>query len=218
MPEQLILNLPVRESHARGDFFVSETNALAVAQLDAIDAWPDHRLILVGPEGAGKSHLAHVWAEAHSATILTGAPQSANATATARANALVLEDVDDAPIAEERLFHLMNAARSSRTPLLMTARQAPYFWRLKLADLKSRVAATTTATIASPDDALLSALLVKLFSDRQIEVDPKVVDYALPRIERSFAAVRDLVRAVDRLSLAEKRAITVPVLRKVLDG
>ena len=214
-PEQLLLDLPVRASLERGDFFVSEANALALAQLDQPEAWPDHRLILVGPEGAGKTHLAHVWAEAQYAEILSEVPT--DAMSAVEAPALVLEDVDRAPVSEEGLFHLLNAARASGTPLLMTARVAPKRWPLSLADLKSRIEATSTATIEAPDDALLSALLVKLFADRQLSVEPRVIAYALARIERSFAAAQTLVEKVDRFSLAEKRAITVRVLGQILE-
>ena len=150
--------------------------------------------------------------------MLAEAPAGDTATEAVQAPALVLEDADRAPIAEERLFHLLNAARSAQTPLLITARQAPSLWPLTLPDLRSRITATSTATIAAPDDALLSALLVKLFADRQIAVDPKVIAYALPRIERSFAAAQALVAAVDRLSLAEKRAVSVRVLGRVLEA
>ena len=214
-PEQLLLDLPVRASLERGDFFVSEANALALAQLDQPEAWPDHRLILVGPEGAGKTHLAHVWAEAQHAEILSEVPK--DAMSAVEAPALVLEDVDRGRVSEEGLFHLLNAARASRTPLLMTARAAPNRWPLSLADLKSRIEATSTATIDAPDDVLLSALLVKLFADRQLSVEPRVIAYALARIERSFAAAQTLVEKVDRFSLAEKRAITVRVLGQILE-
>lgn len=214
-PEQLLLDLPVRASLARGDFFVSEANALALAQVDRPDTWPDHRLILVGPKGAGKTHLAHVWAEAQGADILSNVPQ--DALSAVDAPALVLEDADSGPRAEEALFHLLNAARASRTPLLMTARTAPRDWSLALPDLRSRIEATSTATIDPPDDALLSALLVKLFADRQLTVDPRVIAYAVARIERSFAAALDLVARVDRVSLAQKRAVTVRVLGQILD-
>ena len=214
-PEQLLLDLPVRASLERGDFFVSEANALALAQLDQPEAWPDHRLILVGPEGAGKTHLAHVWAEAQHAEILSEVPK--DAMSAVEAPALVLEDVDRGRVSEEGLFHLLNAARASRTPLLMTARAAPKRWPLSLADLKSRIEATSTATIDAPDDVLLSALLVKLFADRQLSVEPRVIAYALARIERSFAAAQTLVEKVDRFSLAEKRAITVRVLGQILE-
>ncbi|MEL7344617.1 MAG: chromosomal replication initiator DnaA [Pseudomonadota bacterium] len=213
MAQQLPLDLPVRASLERGDFFVSASNAVAVAQLDQPGAWPDHRLILVGPSGAGKTHLAQVWREANRAVVLKKAPD--DVMDAVAAPALVLEDAEGGG-QEEALFHLLNAARAAATPLLITARSAPRHWGLALADLKSRLEATSTATIAPPDDALLSALLVKLFADRQIMVAPKVIAFALPRVERSFAAAQDLVAEVDRLSLAERRAVTVPVLARVL--
>lgn len=119
---------------------------------------------------------------------------------------------------EEALFHLYNRCFSSGEKLLISARTFPSQWTFKIADLASRLKAAQVAEIAAPDDALLMAVLAKLFSDRQVRVAPGVIDYVMPRIERSFAAVQTFVSDIDDLALKNKRQITVPLARQVLSS
>ncbi len=218
MAEQLTFDLPVRESRARGDFFVSEANALALARLETPETWPNRKLVLVGPEGAGKSHLAHVWAETTGGRVLmpgqlAGLDIPSVETPVAVDGADTLETDE-----EEALFHLHNHMGSSALPLLLTARQPPARWALTLPDLKSRMAATDSVRIEAPDDALLAAVMVKQFADRQLSVSPQVIGYLVTHMDRSFAAAQSLVARLDRAALAEGRAITRPLAQAVLNA
>lgn len=218
MPEQLTFDLPVRASRDRGDFFVSEANQLAVARLDAPDTWPNRKLILVGPEGAGKTHLAHIWAE-DNGTVVTN-PGALLACDIPEIDLPCAVEITDDPMTsaeEEALFHLHNHLAAQGLPLLLIARQPPALWPLALPDLKSRMEATDTVRIDEPDDALLTALIVKLFADRQIEVPPSLLTWLVSRIDRSFAAVDAAVAALDDAALAEKRPVTRDLARRVLD-
>lgn len=218
MAEQLTFDLTVRPSLDRGDFFVSPANALAVARLDDPAGWPLGKLVLVGPEGAGKTHLAHVWAESAGARVL-----SSSDLATLDIGALDAPvAVDDAdrlpPQAETALFHLHNRLSDLGLPLLLTARDAPARWTVALPDLKSRMQGTDLARIEAPDDALLAAVLVKLFADRQIRVGPRVIAWLTVRIGRSFAEARDAVEKLDRAALAHGRAVTPQLAAEILDN
>ncbi len=218
MPRQIPIDLPVIEATGRDAFFVSPANAEAVALIDNSALWPDGRLLLTGPEGAGKSHLAAIWSADTGATPLDAAglaslpPPPPGAT-------LLLEDIHlllGSRAREEPLFHLLNRAAEARARLLLTAREplpAP-----ALPDLATRLSATPRARLAEPDDALLTALLVKHFSDRQLEPTPKLIDYLLPRIERSAAAARRTVAALDRHQLATGRKLGRKLAREVLDN
>jgi chromosomal replication initiation ATPase DnaA len=222
MAEQLAFRLPARPALGRGDFFVSPANAAAVAVVSDDGGWPLGKLALVGPEGSGKSHLAHVWAAETGARIVTAAALARHdLPALAGAARVAVEDVDRAAGdagAEEALFHLHNLLLSVGGRLLLTARQPPAHWRIALPDLKSRVAAVTVAELATPDDALLSAVLVKLFADRQIAVAPPLVAYLVPRIDRSFAAAREVVDRLDRAALSEGRPVTRSLAARLLDN
>lgn len=221
---QLALDLGHRPALGREDFLVAPSNEVAVAWIDrwATKPWP--MLAIHGPAGSGKSHLVRVWQSQSQARLLAhGELDGLDPLAlTAGSPALALDDADAAlaadPARQEALLHLYNAVVERRGHLLLTARAAPRDWPVTLPDLRSRLRAVQTARLGMPDEALIEALLVKLFADRQIAVPAEVVRYLLPRIERSFAAVRDLVDRLDRAALGAKRAITVPLARAVLEG
>lgn len=222
MPEQLVFDLPHRTARGREDFFISPSNALAVVQVEDWKNWPQRKLLLIGPEGAGKSHLAQVWADQTGASAIDAAGLAEIDIATAaEQGAVIVEDanrVAGSDAAQAALFHLHNLVQANGGLLLMTARGAPKTWGLSLADLQSRIEATPVATLAVPDDSLLAALLVKQFSDRQIAVPPKVVSYLVRRMERSFGAAQVLVAELDRLALSRGRRITLQMAAEVLDN
>lgn len=217
MALQLTFDLPVRPALGRGDFFVSPANALAVAQIDA-GGWPGGKLLLVGPPGAGKSHLAQVWARETAAEVLDAGALGAGPP---DGTAVVVEDADRIAgdrAAETRLFHLHNHVLAGGGRLLITAATAPGRWGLALPDLASRMEATTVAALQPPDDALLAAVLVKQFADRQITVAPSLIPWLVRRMDRSFEAARALVAALDARALSKGGPVTQAMAREVLDS
>ena len=221
MPEQLSFRLPARPALGRGDFFISPANAAAVELVSTEAAWPAGKLALVGAEGAGKTHLVHVWAAETGARIVVAADlPAADLPALTAATRVAVEDMDRAAgdrATEDALFHLHNLLQAAQGRLLLTGRTPPARWTLALPDLRSRLAATATAALDPPDDALLAAVLVKLFADRGIAVAPPLVAYLLPRIDRSFAAAQDVVERLDRAALSEGRAVTRALAQRLLD-
>ena len=222
MPRQLTLDLPVRTALGREDFFVSPANALAVTMIDAPARWPQGKLLLVGPEGAGKSHLAAVWAgNAGAATVEARALTSDAVPQIARHRQVLVENahaVAGNSSQEAALFHLHNLLLDLHGQLLMTASAAPGLWGLGLPDLRSRMEATSTVTIAPPDDALLSAVFLKLFADRQVQVAPGLITYLIARTDRSFATARKLVAVLDARALALGRPVTRALAAEMLDS
>ena len=221
MAQQLTFDLPSIPALGREDFFVSPANALAVAALDGWRDWPMRKLALCGPTGAGKTHMAHVFAAATGAAIVQ-ARDVANADLPALApHPLVIENLPtiagDAA-AERAMFHLHNLSQAEGGTLLITAAQAPARWPLTLPDLASRMQACGVAQIDPPDDHLLAAVIAKLFADRQLNVDADVITYLTLRMDRSFAAAHSIVSQLDAISLTEKRPITKPLAARVLDN
>jgi chromosomal replication initiation ATPase DnaA len=215
-PVQLAFDLPARPALGREAFFVAGPNRLALALVDRWPRWPERRLAVAGPPGAGKTHLAHVWAARSGAAILAAAAlPGLDPAAVAADAALVVEDADrpDAPEAGARrpaelaLFHLANRLAAGGGSLLVTGREPPARWALGLPDLASRLAAAPVALIEPPDDALLAAVLVKLFADRGLLVGAEVIRFLVARIERSFGAAQAVVDRLDRLALARGRAV-----------
>ena len=217
MIRQLAFDLPAAEAMTREDFFVAPSNALALAQVEGWQGWPGRKLLLVGPEGAGKTHLARIWASLTGAAILPAASLSGTDIASLAGRAVVVEDADRIGPAEAQLFHLHNLATSGAA-LLLTARTPPRDWGLTLPDLISRMQATQIARLEAPDDALLSAVLVKLFADRQVAVPANLIPYLVSRMPRSIGAARALVTALDARALAAGRPITRALAGEVLDS
>jgi chromosomal replication initiation ATPase DnaA len=215
---QLVLDLPPAEGTGLADFLPAPSNRAALEAVLAWPSWPSALLLLAGPEGSGKSHLAAIWAERAAAVRLRGQDLVAPETALARlgpAAAALCDDADAAP--EERaLLHLANAVVERRGHLLLTARADPAGGWPALPDLRSRLAAAGSVRIEPPDQDLLAALLVKQLADRGLRVEPGVVELLATRMERSFAAARRLVRALDRASLGLGRAVGPALARAVL--
>ena len=208
VPRQLPLALGFRERFGREDFLAGPSNAAALALIERWPDWPAPAVALVGPEGAGKSHLAAIWAKSAGARAIASHAIDAAGLPTALATgALVIEDLRQDACEDAALFHLLNLAREQGDFLLITARTPPSRWTVRLRDLASRLRALPVVTLAPPDDALLRAVLVKLFADRQLRVDEELIGYLLARIERSFAAARAIVAELDREALRQRREV-----------
>lgn len=218
---QIPLDLGHRPAQGRADFMIAPSNAQAVAWIDRWPDWPAPALILYGPAASGKSHLAAVWGAQASAVKLDTAhlAETPADMLAAAGRHLVIDDIDlwlGDRAAETMLFHLYNILREEGRSMLLTMNMAPSHIAFALPDLASRLRAAPAAAIQPPDDTLLAALLVKLFADRQVPVGQDVLSYLLPRMERSFAAAHDLVAQIDRLALAEKKPVSVPLIRRIL--
>jgi len=216
-PRQLPLLLPHRESLAREDFLEGEGNRAALAMIEHWPDWPAHVLFLAGPEGAGKSHLAAIWAAMAGARVIAARALSvADVPAALATGAVVVEDLAPGAFDERALFHLLNLARQDEAFVLLSAQTAPTHWPIGVRDLASRLRAVPVVTLAPPDDVLMRALIVKLCADRQIAADEALVSYLASRIERSFAAVRSAVGRLDRESLARQRPVSRVLAAQIL--
>lgn len=214
-PRQLPLDLGHEPSHAEHDFLVGEGNALAHARILAWPHWPDGVTLLVGPASSGKSHLTRIFAERSRAILVRPDTIAAIAAAPGR-QALAIEDVDRLDYDEHDLFHLLNQAMRGDRTLLLTARDVVAHWPLKTDDVRSRVRRAPLFRLEVSDDIELSQMFVKLFGDRQIRIDPRVIGYIVPRMERSTEEATALVDLMDRLALARGSAITRAIAAEAL--
>ena len=216
-PVQLVLDLPLEAAMGREDFIESPSNAAALALVDRWPDWPSRAVLLVGPEGSGKSHLVRIWSERSGAAVA----QAVNLTVDAAprllgSGALALEDVGRGGLEEAALFHLFNLAREQDAWLLLTTERPPAAWPIRLPDLASRLSAAGRAVLDPPDETLLRRVLVKLLADRQLAADPAVLDYLVPRMERSLGATRQIAMRLDRLTLERRRPVTRALAAEVL--
>ncbi|MGE4219299.1 MAG: DnaA/Hda family protein [Alphaproteobacteria bacterium] len=216
---QIPLDLPHRRALDREDFLVADCNRVAVGWIDRWPEWPSPALVLYGPEGAGKTHLAAAWQGLSGAIWCDAATLDVADVGrlTGQGQTAFVADAADVSDADQRaLLHLYNIVAERQGHLVLTCREPPARWHATLPDLRSRLAAAGTAALGAPDDALLAAVMVKQFADRQLQVGAELPAFILPRIERSFAAVGRIVAALDRAALAAHRPITIPLARDVL--
>lgn len=218
-PTQLVLDLPHRQALDADDFLVSGSNAAALAMVEAWPRWTAQALFVSGPAGSGKSHLVNVWRSKSSARVVAASTVTEDTVAAlsgATIPALAVEDLDRGIADERLLFHVLNLAKEEKLSVLLTAGRAPGELDVTLPDLRSRLRALPHAAIAEPDHGLIGALLVKLFADRQLRVEPAVVAHLARHLDRTTAAVHRAVTLVDRLALARRRRITRALVTEAL--
>jgi chromosomal replication initiation ATPase DnaA len=209
--QQIPFALPVDPSMGEDDFLITPSNQMAASQLNQ-----DGPVLLLGPKGTGKSHLARIWQKRNKAALF----DVARGDIAALHSAVMWEDADHTgwnAHTQENAFHLLNTVKEKKLALLITAATPPAQWKLTLADLRSRLLALPVAQMDMPDDALVAGLLLKHFKDRQLRVSEEVLNYMIPRIARDGVVIERVVRELDTLSLANNRAITIPLIRKILD-
>ncbi len=218
-PCQLVLDLPHPTGEGLADFLPSPSNRAALGAVLAWPRWPAPACVVTGPPGSGKTHLLKIWADRAGAVLLRGDELWEPAEPLRRLGAAGACAVDDAELLadEALLFHLYNRVAERRGGLLLAAARPVASWPLALPDLRSRLLTAWAVAIRPPDDALLAALLVKQFADRQLSVEAGVVAFLVNRVERSFAGVRAAVAALDRASLRARRPVTMPLARLVLE-
>lgn len=211
--KQIPLELQHVPSFELADFIVSRANEDAVGLLEGYRDWPSHAVALVGPEASGKSHLVKGWAADNNGIIFSA---DMEVSSLSSGDIVICEDADRADYSDEQLFHLFNWVKEIGGKLIFTARAHPSQWDVSLPDLRSRLAIAVVGEIYEPDDELLMVLLIKMFSDRQLQVDLGVIHYILPRIERSFYSIHRFVDRLDKASLTDKKKITKALAKTCL--
>lgn len=203
--QQIPLSLELPPSWAGEDFFISPSNQIAIDMIKSWPDWPAMGAIIIGPYGSGKTHLANIWAKKAAAKYW---PEEGD---------IVVVDGLTAELDQTALFHLFNRLKEAKGALLITAEQPINQLGLTLPDLVSRLQSLPTATIDQPDEHLMSALLMKQFADKQLKVGMDVIRFMVLRLERTYENIKTVVEQLDQAALGEKKPITVPFVRRVLD-
>ncbi len=217
-PRQLPLDLAYAEGRSRDHLVVSDANRAAVSLIDSWPDWPAQIVVLAGPPGSGKSHLGAIWREVSGAASLDRRRVAEAVAVADEGRSLLLDDADAGGLDETGLFHALNAVRASGTHMLITARRFPTAWGVRLPDLASRLKVAATVEIQEPDDLLLAGVIAKLFADRQVEVEPHVVQYLVRRIERSLATAIAVVDRLDKIALEQQTRITRALAGEVVNA
>lgn len=219
-PSQIPLSFEITPSKGRDDLIVSQSLQGAITMIDQWPNWPSHLVVLAGPTGSGKSHIAHIWQQKADAKEASLVDNSDDLVETVKTTPILIENVDQllasSQANETQLFHLLNSAKEAGSFVLMTARSWPASWKVSLPDLASRIKAATIVEISEPDENLLTQVIFKLFADRQVEIDEKTVNYLVMRMERSLAVASKIVEAMDELALSKKTSVSRSIAAEVL--
>lgn len=219
-PSQIPLSFEITPSKGRDDLIVSQSVQGAITMIDEWPNWPSHLVVLAGPTGSGKSHIAHIWQQKSDAKLVALHNNTDDLVDLVKTTPVLIENIDQllasSQADETQLFHLLNAAKEEGSFVLMTARSWPASWKVSLPDLASRIKAATIVEISEPDENLLSQVIFKLFADRQVEIDEKTVNYLVMRMERSLAVASNIVEAMDELALSKKTSVNRTIAAEVL--
>ncbi|MGY3438784.1 MULTISPECIES: chromosomal replication initiator DnaA [unclassified Marinovum] len=221
MTKQLKFDLTEQPALGRDDFYISPSNALALSMIDGWRDWPGRKLVLKGPVGSGKTHLAHVWAEQSGARIVRAVDLPDAKVGELAQGSLCIEDAEEAAgnaDAEAHMFHLHNLVLAEGHTLLITATDEPVRWGLELPDLKSRMQGTQVVAVNPPDDELLGAVLGKLFADRQLSPSPDVIPYLVRHAPRSFLAAQKIVAELDDVALNSGKPMSREMARRAVQA
>ena len=225
--DQFFLNLKNKSIHNIDDFLISTCNRTAFNLINNWPNWEYRRIIIIGEKGSGKSHLASIWQKKTKASVLNLKNFKKNSLdkiflknkhfiidniSSIIQNANLKERAD----IEKHLLHFYNLIDEKKSYVIFTDIRPPKFWNLKLPDLKSRLMATFSVLIKKPDDEFLSFLLVKLFADKQILIDKKIIKFIVYRSERSFTSLQSLVNKIDKQSLITKKKININFVKKLI--
>ncbi|MCX5493259.1 DnaA/Hda family protein [Kaistia dalseonensis] len=214
---QLALTLPHMAALTRADFLVGSANEAAVHLIDRFPDWPNRVALLIGPVGSGKTHLGQIWREASGASEIAARDLGrADFDALFASGRVLVEDLHAGPVDQAALFHFLNLVREREAHALLTSRESPAALGFSLPDLASRLRAAVPVVLQEPDDELLARVIVKLFADRQIAVDPPLVDFIRRRMDRSLESANRLVALLDQEALAAGRPITRQLAANVL--
>ena len=210
---QSLINFQNIPDNSEESFFRSGCNEVAFNMVTSWPEWDSFCLIISGPGQCGKTHLCNIWKDKSNAVFINNDKKLFDVN-NLESKAYIIEDFMD--MDEESLFHIYNHVKNSSGFLLLTSRFSPAQWSFKLPDLQSRIMSEILVEVKEPDDELIESILMKQFSDRQLRVTKNVIDYMLPRMERSFLSISNLVNRLDRKSLEDGKNITIPFVRDVL--
>lgn len=211
---QLILPLKVDTSYEESTFIVADSNKEAYMHVQSWPKWSAHGVIIYGNDGAGKTHLSEIWRNRTNSIQVDLKGNLADQLSTG--SCVVLDDIDIRSF-ERELFHLYNYLKENSGYFILTLKAPVLEYKIDLPDLRSRLLSLPQFEIKEPSDDLLKLISMKVFADHQLRVSPAVIDYIIPRIERSFSALRKLLNTAIHESQSKKKPITTHFMRQILE-
>ena len=216
MSDQLILKFPSHQAYKKEDFYVSPSNQEAYDLINSWPKWIKRTVNIFGPSGSGKSHLASILKSKTSYLQVEGKNLDDEIFFKFKIKeSLIIEDLDE-KVSEKLLISLWNTILQDNKYLLITSKKPINSFKFKLRDLMSRVTSSIIIGINLPSDDLISVILAKNFSDKQITVEKKHIDYIVKRIDRSYEKISQFILTLDKYSLKKGRPFALKLIKEVL--
>ena len=213
---QLIFNFPFTTNYFEEDFFVSSSNFEAYKLIETWPKWPSRNINIYGPSGCGKSHLANILKKKINSFFINASDISNNSLALIKLKECLIIDNYENNIEENLLYTIINQTHQSNQYVIINSDQPISSLEIKLEDLKSRLNSFSKITIDLPTDDLIKVVLTKNFSDKQIQIDNKLIDFILKHINRSYEEIFNFIKKIDELSLSTGKSININLIKKVL--
>ena len=213
---QLIFNFPFTTNYFEEDFFVSSSNFEAYKLIETWPKWPSRNINIYGPTGCGKSHLANILKKKINSFFINASDISNNSLALIKLKECLIIDNYQNNIEENLLYTIINQTHQSNQYVIINSDQPISSLEIKLEDLKSRLSSFSKITIDLPTDDLIKVVLTKNFSDKQIQIDNKLIDFILKHINRSYEDIFNFIKKIDELSLSTGKSININLIKKVL--
>ena len=205
-----------RKAYNRGDYIVGDSNIDAVKWIDTYPNWQYNGIIIEGPKSSGKSHLVRVWQKKSNCNIVNFDQVNREEINTKENKNIAVENIEKI-INFEFFLHLINYKKEKKLNFLLTSRKSILELNINLKDLKSRLLEMPKVTISLPTDEIVKGLILKLLKDKGIDIDFKLVDFIIKRIERSYEGVNNFIQKLDNVSLEKKKNISMSIIKHVLD-
>jgi chromosomal replication initiation ATPase DnaA len=216
MSDQLILKFPSHQAYKKEDFYVSPSNKEAYDLIEQWPKWIKRTINIFGPTGSGKSHLVSILKSKTTTIQVESSMLEEEIFAKFKTKeALIIENLDE-KVSERLLFSLWNAALQDNKYLLITSKKPINSFNFNLKDLTSRVKSSLVVGINLPSDDLISVIIAKNFSDKQIKVEKKHIDYIIKRIDRSYEKISQFILTLDKYSLKKGSPFALKMIKEVL--
>ena len=216
MNDQLILKFPSHQAYKNEDFYVSPSNHEAYDLINSWPKWIKRTINIFGPSGSGKSHLASILKSKTTALSVQSTELNDKIFFKFKTKeSLIIENLSE-KVSENLLFSLWNIVLQDNKYLLITSTRPISTYKFKLLDLKSRSNSSVIIGINLPSDDLVSVILMKNFSDRQIKVEKKHIDYIIKRIDRSYEKISQFILTLDKYSLKKGSPFSLKLIKEVI--
>jgi chromosomal replication initiation ATPase DnaA len=214
---QLILKFPFKANYFEEDFYVSSNNFDAYKLIESWPKWSSRFVNVFGPSGCGKTHLANIFKKKINSFFIKASDLNNDLFSIIKLKECLIIDEFQNNVEEKLLYSILNQSHLSNQYIIINSLKPIQSFEIRLNDLKSRFSSFVNIGISLPTDELIKVIISKNFSDKQVKIDIKLLDYILKNIDRSYKSIFDLIDKLDDFSLSTGKSININLIKKALN-